>query len=103
MTKEEAREAIAELLEENEPEVVAQGFIDMYLDEKIEIEDLLFLVNECGFELDEKFVNASREEQKKLVEQWDEEASLDETEEDLNIFLDENGNDILEDDDELEN
>jgi len=70
MTKEEAREAVQELLKDNEPEVVAEGFIKMYLDGKLEIGDLIFLVDECGFELDEEFLNAkTREEQKKIVEE----------------------------------
>lgn len=66
MTREEAREAVQELLKENSPEDVAEGFYKMYVAGKLEFEDLQFLVDECGFELADEFVNATDEERKKM-------------------------------------
>jgi len=79
MTVQEAREAVKELLENHEPLEVAEGFYQMYLDGKIEFEDLEFLVGECGYDLSDEFKNASDEERKTMYKDEDEE----EIEEDL--------------------
>ena len=67
MTRQEVKEVIQEQLQDTEPEVVASAFMEMYLDGKITIDDLKFAVDECGFELDEEFANASFEDQKKMT------------------------------------
>lgn len=78
MTKEEVKKVVDELLEENDPEVVAQGFMHMYVDGKIEIEDLLFIVDCCGFELDQEFIDMPREEVKKHLDEEEGDEFLEE-------------------------
>lgn len=81
MTRDEAREEIQEMLKKDEPEVVASIFVRMYVDGKLDFEDLEFMVGECGFDLDEKFKNMPIEEQKKFVEGLLEESGEEKPEE----------------------
>ena len=78
MTRQEVKEVIQEQLQDTEPEVVASAFMEMYLDGKITIDDLKFAVDECGFELDEEFANASFEDQKKMTTPPDKEENKEE-------------------------
>lgn len=68
MTKAEAIKVVEELLQENTPEEVASGFYRMFIADKIEFEDLEFLVGLCGYELSDEFKNATPEERKTMYE-----------------------------------
>ena len=83
MDAKELKEFAEERLQEMEPEVVAETFMKMYLAGKINIDTLAFLIDVCGFELDEKFRTATREEQEKMLEDAknNEEELMDEDEE----------------------
>ena len=82
MTREEAREEIQELLKQDPPEIVAGIFVRMYLDDKLEFEDLEFMVGECGFDITPSFREMTKEEQRELVNNLLEEDDSEEVEND---------------------
>ena len=67
MTKGEVIEVVNDLLQENDPVTVAAALTKMYLDDKLTIDDLEFCVCLCGFELVDSFKNATKEEQRIIV------------------------------------
>ena len=72
MTETEAREAIAELMEQGETEEdIIAVFYQMFIDDKLNLEEFGNLLEIMGYELTEEFLNLSPEDQK--TKGWEDE------------------------------
>ena len=78
ITQQELRELVLKQLEESDPVDVADFYVHMYLEQKLDLEGTKFAVGLCGFELTDEFLQSTFEEQKRQVESYDNEAGFEE-------------------------
>ncbi len=79
MTIEEAKEAIEEIKAQgDEDEDIIAVFYQMFVDDKLTLEDFERLLNAMDYELTEEFLNMSPEDQK--TKGWEEENCIDNNE-----------------------